>query len=75
MNKTNKKIELYVDENLHVENNFPRGSLQVTVSNITGGLFLGGIPSSLNDTDISNQYIASTIPLRGAIKELVFDRE
>lgn len=79
--KSGRKIELLIDEIVQAKGTLPQKAVVLHAmplsmeGNATQGLFLGGFPSDLNDTDITNQHIACTIPLRGAIKELVFDGE
>lgn len=77
--KSSRKIELHIDDNLKASGTLPPGAVVIHSSTVDGnvsrGLFLGGVPNNLNETDMTNQYIASTIPLRGAIKDIVLDEK
>lgn len=77
--KKNRRIEMFIDDIAQAVGTLPPGSVvvhaipQSVEGNASGGMFLGGVPEHLNETDVTDQHIASTISLRGAIKDIVFD--
>ncbi|XP_017882648.2 laminin subunit alpha-1 [Ceratina calcarata] len=68
--KRRKDIELQIDDVYQSAGKLPT-SVAIKAPDGSGGLFFGGLPLSINNTNM----IATTIPLYGAIKDVIFNNE
>lgn len=68
--KKRKEVELRVDDAYQTAGRLPTGAA-VRAPDFTGGLFLGGLPGSLNGTLL----VSTNVPLAGAIKDFILDDE
>ncbi|KAK3921962.1 Laminin subunit alpha-1 [Frankliniella fusca] len=69
--KTGRRLELRVDDVVQSSATLPEGAAAVKAPGDVGGLFFGGVPSSLNVSDL----LATTMPLIGTIKDAIFNDE
>lgn len=71
ISKSGRKIEMTVDDKLVAMGSLLGGS--VLMQDEDNGMFIGGLPVHLNRSEVTDQRVAATIPLAGAIKDLIFD--
>ncbi|XP_052132560.1 laminin subunit alpha-1, partial [Frankliniella occidentalis] len=69
--KIGRRLELRVDDVLQSSATLPEGAAAVKAPGDIGGLFFGGVPPSLNVSDL----LATTMPLIGTIKDAIFNDE
>lgn len=67
--KKRKEIELRVDDAYQTSAKLPTGAAIRAPQ--SGGLYIGGLPASMNDTTL----VATSVPLIGAIKDIIINDE
>jgi laminin alpha 1/2 len=67
--KLGRRLELRVDDELLDTANLPKGGTVVRAPGPSGGLYFGGLPSNFTNTDLA----ASSVPLIGTIKDVIFN--
>lgn len=67
--KTGRRLELRIDDELQDTVTLPRGATVVRAPGPSGGLYFGGVPSNFTSTGLA----ASSIPLFGTIKDVIFN--
>ncbi|XP_068083310.1 laminin subunit alpha-1 [Anabrus simplex] len=67
--KSGRKLELRVDEKAEGTGILSDGEYSIKVAGKAGGLFFGGVPHTMS----VNHMVASTQPLVGAIKDVIFN--
>lgn len=69
ISKKRKEVELRIDDAYQTSQKLRAGvAIRAPES---GGLYFGGLPSLINDT----KMVATNAPLRGAIKDVIFNEE
>lgn len=68
--KKRKEVELRIDDAYQSTGRLP-SSTAIKALDSNGGLFLGGLPALINNTNI----VGSNTPLYGAIKDAMFNDE
>jgi laminin alpha 1/2 len=67
--KIGRRLELRVDDELQDTATLPRGATVVHAPGPSGGLYFGGVPSNFTNTGLA----ASSVPLIGTIKDVIFN--
>jgi laminin alpha 1/2 len=67
--KLGRRLELRVDDELQDTATLPKGGTVVHAPGSSGGLYLGGLPRNFNNTGLA----ASSVPLIGTIKDVIFN--
>ncbi|XP_023288824.1 laminin subunit alpha-2 [Orussus abietinus] len=68
--KKRKDVELRIDDAYQSSGRLPTGAA-IRAPESNGGLFFGGLPALINNTNM----IGTTVPLYGAIKDAIFNDE
>ncbi|XP_046413773.1 laminin subunit alpha-1-like [Neodiprion fabricii] len=66
--KKRKAVELRVDDAYQASGRLPTGAA-VRLPELSGGMYIGGLPGAINDTNL----VTTNIPLIGAIKDIIFN--
>lgn len=69
--KMGRRLELRVDDALQSTASLPEGPAAVRAPGDQGGLYFGGVPATLNVSDM----VATSMPLIGTIKDAIFNDE
>ena len=70
INKKRKEVELRVDDTYQGSGRLPTG-IAIKAPDSDGGLYFGGLPALINNTN----KVATNIPLYGAIRDVIFNDE